>query len=77
MTRFVGDAKDVRDGRKKLFPTSKDMKKNMEIFKRTGRHPALEANRNSDSLPPLPERDMNRPHIFIDVQQGSATLGDC
>ncbi|BDA45262.1 probable peptidyl-prolyl cis-trans isomerase E [Coccomyxa sp. Obi] len=75
MTRFVGDAKDVREGRKKLFPTTKDMKKNMEIYKRTGRHPALEGNRNSDSLPPLPERDMNRPHIFIDVQQGNDTLG--
>lgn len=76
MTRFVGDAKDVRDGRKKLFPTSKEMKKNMEVFKRTGKHPALDASRNSDSLPPLPERDMNRPHVFIDVNQGNENLGD-
>ncbi|KAK9901375.1 hypothetical protein WJX75_009164 [Coccomyxa subellipsoidea] len=51
------------------------MKKNMEVFKRTGKHPALDASRNSDSLPPLPERDMNRPHVFIDVNQGHENLG--
>ena len=74
MTRFVGEAKDVRQGRVKRFPTSKEMKKEMEIFKRTGRHPALEGN-NDDNLPALPERDMNRPHVFLDIRHGDADLG--
>lgn len=74
MTRFVGEAKDVRQGRVKRFPTSKEMKKEMEIFKRTGRHPALEGN-NDDNLPALPERDMNRPHVFLDIRHGTADLG--
>ncbi len=74
MTRFVGEAKDVRQGRVKRFPTSKEMKKEMEIFKRTGRHPALEGN-NDDNLPALPERDMNRPHVFLDIRHGNVDLG--
>jgi hypothetical protein len=75
MTRFVGDAKDVRDGRKRLFPSTKEMRKNMEIFRRTGRHPALEGS-SADRLPPLPERDMNRPHVFLDVKQSKDSLGE-
>lgn len=74
MTRFVGEAKDVRQGRVRRFPTGKEMKKEMEVFKRTGRHPALEGN-NADSLPALPERDMNRRHVFLDIRQGTDDLG--
>ena len=74
MTRFVGEAKDVRQGRVKRFPTSKEMKKEMEVFKRTGRHPALEGN-NDDNLPALPERDMNRPHVFLDIRHGTQDMG--
>ena len=74
MTRFVGEAKDVRQGRVRRFPTAKEVKKEMEEFKRTGRHPALEGN-NEDNLPALPERDMNRPHVFLDIRQGTEDLG--
>ena len=45
----------------------------MEIFKRTGVHPDMAS--SSDSLPPLPERDQNRPHVFMDVQLGKESLG--
>ena len=74
MTRFVGEAKDVRQGRVRRFPTAKEVKKEMAEYKRTGRHPALEGN-NEDNLPALPERDMNRPHVFLDIRQGTEDLG--
>ena len=74
MTIFVGEAKDVRQGRVNRFPTGKEMKKEMAVFKRTGRHPALEGN-NLDNLPALPERDMNRPHVVLDIRHGTEDLG--
>ena len=74
MTRFVGEAKDVRQGRVRRFPTAKEVKKEMAEYKRTGRHPALEGN-NEDNLPALPERDMNRPHVFLDIRHGTEDLG--
>ena len=50
----------------------------MEIFKRTGVHPDLAGSSSSaSSLPPLPERDQNRPHVFMDVQLGQESLGGC
>ena len=45
----------------------------MEIFKRTGRHPDMAS--SSESLPPLPERDQNRLHVFMDVQLGKENVG--
>ena len=46
----------------------------MEIYKRTGVHPDL-AGSQANSVPPLPERDMNRPHVFMDIQLGKESLG--
>lgn len=47
----------------------------MEIYKRTGVHPDL-AGSQANSVPPLPERDMNRPHVFMDLQLGKDSLGE-
>ena len=47
----------------------------MEIYKRTGVHPDL-AGSQTNSVPPLPERDMNRPHVFMDLQLGKESLGE-
>ena len=42
MTRFVGDAIGSRDGKGKI-----DRKRDLEEFKRTGRHPEIEAARQA------------------------------
>ena len=46
-----------------------------QVFQRTGRHPDLERRPVSDALPSLPERDVNRQHVFFDLRQGKETLG--
>ncbi len=45
------------------------------MFQRTGRHPDLARGPNTDALPNLPERDLNRQHVFFDLRQGPDTLG--
>ena len=45
------------------------------MFKRTGRHPDLVRGPSSNGLPNLPERDLNRQHVFFDLRQGKETLG--
>ena len=55
--------------------SGKEMRKNMEIYKRTGVHPDL-AGSQANSVAPLPERDMNRPHVFMDIQLGKESLGE-
>ncbi|KAK9819272.1 hypothetical protein WJX81_003438 [Elliptochloris bilobata] len=75
MTRFCGDAVGVRAGRPKNFATGKERRRDMEVFQRTGRHPDLARGPSSDALPSLPERDLNRQHVFFDLRQGQETLG--
>ena len=45
-------------------------------FQKTGRHPDLEQAAAAERVPALPERDQNRPHIFLDLQQNSQILGN-
>ena len=49
----------------------------MELFKKTGRHPELEAQQQAAStvVPALPDVDMHRPHVFMDLQQSRRLLG--
>ena len=49
----------------------------MELFKKTGRHPELEAQQQAASsvVPQLPDVDVHRPHVFMDLQQGKKLLG--
>ncbi|KAL3147461.1 hypothetical protein ABBQ38_014519 [Trebouxia sp. C0009 RCD-2024] len=74
MTRFIGEAVGQRSGRSK-GTTSKDLRKEMEDFQKTGRHAELVQASAADRVAALPERDMNRPHVFLDLKQGSKLLG--
>lgn len=49
----------------------------MELFKKTGRHPELEAQQQAAStvVPALPDVDVHRPHVFMDLQQSKRLLG--
>lgn len=44
-------------------------------FQKTGRHAELDQAAAAERVPALPERDMNRPHIFLDVRQNNKLLG--
>lgn len=44
-------------------------------FQKTGRHAELVQASAAERVPALPERDMNRPHVFLDLKQGSKLLG--
>ena len=65
-----------RSGRAK-GTSFKDIQKEMELFKKTGRHPELEAQQQAAStvVPTLPDVDMHRPHVFMDLQQSRRLLG--
>jgi hypothetical protein len=76
MTRFCDEAIGIRSKAKK-FLTRKDMIKEMEEFKKTGRHAALEQASTSDTIPALPEADKNRPHVFMDIKVRGNVLGEC
>ncbi|DBA78433.1 TPA: hypothetical protein ACH3X2_007927 [Trebouxia sp. C0005] len=74
MTRFIGEAVGQRSGRSK-GTSAKDLRKEMEDFQKTGRHAELDQAAAAERVPALPERDMNRPHIFLDVRQNNKLLG--
>ena len=65
-----------RSGRAK-GTSFKDIQKEMEIFKKTGKHPELEAQQQAAStvVPALPDVDVHRPHVFMDLQQSRNKLG--
>ena len=68
----------MRSGRYKGF-TSKDRIKDMEEFKRTGRHPEIEevrARAAKEMLHPLPDVDLGRPHTFFDFSSNGRDLGE-
>jgi len=73
-TKFESEAIGIRAGRQKKGPSLKDLKKEMETFQKTGKHPALEG-RDAHVLPTLPVRDPNRPHVFLSFASGKADLG--
>lgn len=74
MTRFCPDAKPSRSGGSSAL-TGKDLKKRMEVFKKTGVHPDIaaaqqRAQQGSSALVPLPPHDANRDFIFLDLGLG-------
>jgi len=44
-------------------------------FQKSGRHAELDQAAAAERVPALPERDMNRPHIFLDLRQNNKLLG--
>lgn len=76
MTRFVSDAVGVRS-KSGGGLTSKDMKKNMEKFLQTGKHPDVERAKmaNTDRIHPLPIHDANRDFVFLELQIAGRPLG--
>ncbi len=44
-------------------------------FQKSGRHAELDQAAAAERVPALPERDMNRPHIFLDLRQNNRLLG--
>ena len=59
-------------------PTNfKDIQKEMEVFQKTGEHPELEAQQQAASsvVPALPDVDVHRPHVFMDLQHSKHMLG--
>ncbi len=44
-------------------------------FQESGRHAELDQAAAAERVPALPERDMNRPHIFLDLRQNNKLLG--
>ncbi|DBB00846.1 TPA: hypothetical protein ACH3X1_000769 [Trebouxia sp. C0004] len=74
MTRFIGEAVGQRSGRSK-GTSAKDLRKEMEDFQKSGRHAELDQAAAAERVPALPERDMNRPHVFLDLRQNNKLLG--
>ena len=67
----------MRSGRYKGF-TAKDRIKDLEEFKRTGRHPEIEevrARAAKEMLHPLPDVDLARPRTFFDFSTNGRDLG--
>ena len=63
----------VRGGRAK----GPNLRKDMEVFQKTGKHPEVEAAKaaQASTIPALPDRDVHRPHVFMDFKQGDKLLG--
>eukprot|EP01026_Neomeris_dumetosa_P030368 TRINITY_DN24320_c0_g2_i8.p2 TRINITY_DN24320_c0_g2~~TRINITY_DN24320_c0_g2_i8.p2 ORF type:complete len:301 (-),score=61.33 TRINITY_DN24320_c0_g2_i8:317-1219(-) len=78
-TKFVGEAKDVRSGRKRKGYSFRELKKNMAAFLSTGEHPTIqEANDRAKfdiEIVPLPTWMLSRPHVFLEFTLDSKVLG--
>lgn len=80
MTRFVADAIGVRSGRSRSGLTRAERERQLEEFKRTGRHPELDAAAQRGpaglAIPGrLPDRLLTRPHAFLDVGPAAGGSG--
>lgn len=79
MTKFCGEAINSRSGRKRATYTSKELKKDMEVFLQTGVHPHLQRVQadpgSNDVLTALPDPDPTRPHVFMDVTVDNKPAG--
>ncbi|GIL54656.1 hypothetical protein Vafri_10384 [Volvox africanus] len=75
-TKFVGDAVSVR---RKAAPndTVKGIKRNLDKFLETGVHPEIERMRQerANQLPVLPDLDVHRPYVFLDITLAGKPLG--
>ena len=72
---------NVRSGRKRSTYTSKELRKDMEVFLQTGQHPHLQraqqqAANSNDVLTPLPDPDPSRPHVFMDITVDNKPAGE-
>eukprot|EP01023_Acetabularia_acetabulum_P027163 TRINITY_DN2570_c0_g1_i1.p1 TRINITY_DN2570_c0_g1~~TRINITY_DN2570_c0_g1_i1.p1 ORF type:complete len:353 (-),score=39.91 TRINITY_DN2570_c0_g1_i1:1117-2028(-) len=78
-TKFIGEAKSVRHGRKRKGYSFRELKKNMAKFISTGEHAAvLEAeneNKFDVEILPLPMWLLSRPHVFIEFTLEKEFLG--
>ena len=76
MTKFDNVQISHRKSRQATTYTTAELRKNMEIFKRTGVHPELasRAENAAAEKPDLPEADAERPHVFMDLAVGSSPL---
>lgn len=79
MTKFCGEAINSRSGRKRSTYTSKELRKDMEVFLETGVHPHLQRVQqdagSSDVLTALPDPDPSRPHVFMDITVDNKPAG--
>ncbi|GMH39847.1 hypothetical protein BSKO_07751 [Bryopsis sp. KO-2023] len=78
MTRFVGEALGVRSGRQRATYSNAELRKNMELFLKTGVHPDVEKAREARRQPvvaTLPETNVTRPNVFLDVAIGGKSAG--
>ncbi|GLC77152.1 hypothetical protein PLESTF_001891900 [Pleodorina starrii] len=75
-TKFCGDAVSVR---RKAAPhdTAKNIKRNLDKFLETGVHPEIERARQerANQLPALPDLDVHRPFVFLDITLAGKPLG--
>ncbi|KAG2435967.1 hypothetical protein HYH02_011681 [Chlamydomonas schloesseri] len=76
-TRFVGDSVSVRAGKKSSGTSAREIRKNIDKFLETGMHPELERMRQEHTLqiPALPDLDINRPFVFMDISVANKPLG--
>jgi hypothetical protein len=84
-TKFVGEAIGARNGRGGAgggdSTTSKNMRGNMQKFLESGSHPELEAAAQRERelnarLLPMPEFDISRPFVFLDITIGGLSAGE-
>jgi len=80
-TGFTAVAKDSRVKQKGSYSKA-ELRKNMEQFMATGKHPELERVEGRDrgdhlwNVATLPERDKSRPHVYVEFgQDGTDVLG--
>jgi len=77
--QFCGEAINSRSGRKRSTYTSKELRKDMEVFLETGVHPHLQRVQqdagSSDVLTALPDPDPSRPHVFMDITVDNKPAG--
>ncbi|GIM09054.1 hypothetical protein Vretimale_12937 [Volvox reticuliferus] len=75
-TKFVGDAVSVR---RKAAPNDnvKSIKRNLDKFLESGVHPEIERMRQErvNQLPALPDLDVHRPFVFLDITVAGKPLG--
>ena len=67
----------MRSGKYCSFST-KDRKKEMEDFKKTGKHPEIEeirARAAAETLHPMPDVDLARPRTFMEFTVGGQMIG--
>ncbi|GFR49701.1 hypothetical protein Agub_g11852 [Astrephomene gubernaculifera] len=75
-TKFVGDSVSVRQ-KAPANDTVRNIKRNLDKFLETGVHPEIERMRqeHANQLPALPDLDVHRPFVFLDIAVAGKPLG--